>query len=155
MSQKREYDIHDIIKRHPYLLGNSFKNLKLKHEKIYRDRTRSDFVFTNECCSIVVEIKKDLVDVQTLKQALHYLNNEKKENPESFLKGILIGRRTTKQLENKIIKSEYKFEIKLLNLDIPTRIKICDKCRKANAISNKICKYCGTNKFIIDPFLFV
>ncbi len=154
MNQKREYDIHTIIKNHPYLLGNEFENLNLKHEKVYQDRTRADFVFADNGLSIVVEVKKGYIDAEMLVQALHYLDNEKKENPRRFLKGILVGSGIVNTLENEIKKSGYEFQIKLLDVDIPTNIKICDKCRRANSLFSTLCRYCNSKKFIIDPFLF-
>lgn len=154
MSQRSEYDIHAIIRNYPYLLGHELENLNLKHERIYQDNTRADFVFTNDDRSIVVEVKKGQIDGESLRQALHYLDNEMRENPEKLLKGILIGRYASDTLKNEIQKSRYEFEIKLLDVDIPTKIKICDKCRKANALFNNVCRYCGSRKFITDPFLF-
>jgi len=155
MNQIKEYDIHEIIKNYPYILGAKFEKLKLTHEKIYKDRTRSDFVFSNKNSSVIVEVKKDLIDENVFKQALDYLKHEKKENPNNSLEVILIGKRTTSQLKEVIKKSKYKFDIKLLDFDVPTQIKLCNKCRKAIAIYNKRCIYCGNNKFIIDPFLFL
>lgn len=154
MSQKPEYDIHAIIKNYPYILGDEFEDLSLKHERIYQDCTRADFVFADDDHSIVIEVKKGRIDAEMLLQALHYLDNEMKENPEKLLKGILIGRYVSNALINEIKKSRFEFEIKLLDVDIPTKVKICDNCRKVNALSNLVCKYCESRKFIIDPFLF-
>ena len=154
MSPKSEYDIHSIIKNYPYLLGDEFNNLKLKHERIYEDRSRADFVFTDNVRSIVVEVKKGPIDLHMLAQALHYLDNERRENLARLLKGVLVGSRIQNTLESEINKSGYKFEIKLLDIDVPTKIKICDKCRRANALSDVVCRYCSSRKFIIDSFLF-
>lgn len=155
MSPQSEYDIHSIIRNYPYLLGQAFEDLSLKHEKVYEDRTKADFVFADDLRSIVVEVKVGRIDVRMLNQALNYLENEKRENPEKVLKGMLIGSHVSRTVEREVNKSEYEFEIKLLNIDLPTRIKICDKCRRANALFNKMCKYCGSRKFITDPFLFL
>lgn len=154
MSPKSEYDIHSIIKNYPYLLGGEFDSLNLKHEKTYQDRTRADFVFANRICSIVVEVKKGPINIAMIDQALHYLDNERKGDPTKLLKGMLVGSYIHEALKNEVNKSEYEFEIKLLDVDIPTKIKICDKCRRANALSDVQCRYCNSRKFIIDPFLF-
>lgn len=153
MYWKSEYDIHDIIKYHPYLLGKEFEHLVLKHEKIYGDRTRADFVFADDKTSIVIEVKKGEIDIEMLNQAIHYLDNERKENPAKKLKGILIGSRVMNNITIKLQDTKYLFEIKLLNIDVPTEIKLCSKCRKANSLFDLICKYCGSKKFITDPFL--
>ena len=154
---KNEYDIHDIIRIHPYILGEEFEGLYVKHEKIYADRKRADFVFSNDNISIVTEIKIGNVDVQTLEQAIHYLNEEKKENPHKQLLGILVGRRVVKkqELEEKMKNSGYEFKIKFLDKEIPTDIKLCDNCRKANTLWASTCKFCRSKKFIKDSFLFI
>jgi len=155
MNQKSEHDIHEIIKNYPYLLEEGLENLTITHEKIYQDRTRADFVFEDENHIIVVEIKKNFIDIEAIAQALNYLDNEKKQKPHKILKGILVGNYISNTLKNEVNESEYKFDIKLLDIDVPTQIKICDKCRKANSLYRSLCKYCGHRKFIIDPFLFI
>jgi len=157
MPSSSEYDIHDIIRIHPYILGEEFEGLSITHEKIYDDRTRSDFVFSNGHISIVAEVKIGNIDVQTLEQAIHYLDKEKKKNPHKKLLGILIGRRIVnkQELEEKMKNSGYEFKIKFLDKEVPTEIKLCDNCRKANTLWIPICKFCGSKKFITDPFLFI
>lgn len=154
---KNEYDIHDIIRIHPYILGEEVEGLYLKHEKIYEDRSRSDFVFSNSLVSIVIEVKRGNMDVQTLEQAIRYLDNEKDEDPHKKLLGILIGHRIVnkQQFEEKMKNSGYEFKIKFLDKEIPTEIKLCDNCRKANTLWIPVCKFCGSKKFITDPFLFI
>jgi len=154
MSPNSEYNIHSIIRNYPYLLGDEFDNLDLRHERIYQDRTRADFVFTDSNLSVVVEVKKGPIDPRMLDQALHYLEKEKQENPSKCVKCLLVGTRTNKAIERKINESNYRFEVKLLGSDVPTRIKICDRCRKANALSSQRCEYCNSARFVRDPFLF-
>jgi hypothetical protein len=151
---KTEYVIHDLIRTYPYLLGTEFEGLILKHEKTYDDRSRADFVFSNGTISIVVEVKIGNMDIQTIIQALHYLNMEKKENPQKSLLGLLIGHQIVnrEEFEEKMANSKYEFKIKFLDNDIPTEFKLCDGCRKVNNIHTTKCKFCGSKKFITDPF---
>jgi len=156
---KSEYDIHSIIKIHPYILGilgEDYKNLHLKHEKVYDDRRRADFIFSNDRISIVVEVKIGKIDYQTLKQLLHYLSKEEKENPNKRLLGIIVGHRIDdkRKLNDKIKRSGYEIQIKILGRDIPSEIKLCTNCRKINALWSSSCRYCGSTEFISDPFLF-
>lgn len=157
MPSSSEYDIHDIIRIHPYILGEEFEGLSITHEKIYDDRTRSDFVFSNEHIAIVVEVKIDYLNIGTIEQAIHYLNKEKKTNPYKKLKGVLVGSQIIdkKEFEEKMSISGYEFQVKFLDEDVPTEIKLCDNCRRANKLSAEICKFCRSNKFITDPFLFI
>jgi RecB family endonuclease NucS len=154
MYQKDEYDVHYLIRNFPYILGKEYNQLKLKHEKVYDDRTRSDFVFSNDHISIVVEVKKGAIDISMINQATHYLDNEKKENLTKILKGVLVGTLLKDSVTQRLCDSDYPFEIKLLGIDIPIEVKLCDKCRKANATISTTCVYCGSKKFIVDPFLF-
>jgi hypothetical protein len=154
MHIKSEYDIHALIRNYPYLLGDEFANLKMKHEKIYEDRTRADFIFTSDTLSIVVEVKKGPIDIEMLNQALHYLRNEQIESSGKTLKCVLVGSRVHQEVENKVSRIGFSFEIKLLNIDVPTKIKICDNCRRANPLTAVTCRYCKSRKFITDPFLF-
>lgn len=153
---KNEYDIHSIIKIHPYVLGDDYKDLHLKHEKVYDDRKRADFIFSNDRVSIVVEVKIGRIDDQTLEQLLYYLSKEEKENPTKKLFGVIVGHRIDgeRKLNDKIKKSKYDIQIKILDRDIPSEIKLCTNCRKINALWSSSCKYCGSTEFISDPFLF-
>lgn len=151
-----EFDIHDLIRSHPYIIAEEFKNLNLKHERVYEDRKRADFVFGDSTASIVLEVKKGKIDTDMLGQARAYLESEKKENPVRILKGVLLGRTKpdSQQFENELRKSPYLFEIKVLDVDVPSKIKICDKCRRANWLTARTCKYCSSRRFITDPFIF-
>lgn len=154
---KTEYVIHDLIRTYPYLLGREFEGLTLKHEKTYDDRTRADFVFSNGTISIVVEVKIGNIGIPTIIQASHYLDMEKKQNPHTRLLGLLIGHQIVNiaEFEEKIANSKYEFKIKFLDKDITTEFKLCDRCRRANNIYTTKCKFCGSKKFITDPFVFI
>ena len=153
-----EYDIHTIILTHPYLLGHEFENLSLKHEKLYVDRTRADFIFSDNYTSIVVEVKIGPLDIYAIEQAEHYLEKERDLNTDVELSGILIGSKPLDEInfQDRIEHSKFIFRIMILGDDFPKEIKLCgkSKCKKANPLSVSKCNYCGSKKFIKDPFMF-
>lgn len=159
MRAKREFDIHDIIKRYPYFLGNEFGTMKLTHERIYDDRLRADFVFSNREKAVVVEVKKGIMDLMMICQLKRYLRREDSEHNKT-VEGLLVGLPgNDMELQKEISKLEYRVFEKILNVDVPSdarQIKICAEstCRKANWQHKRTCDYCGSCDFIKDPFFF-
>lgn len=160
MRPKREFDVHDIIKCYPYFLGEEIASMKLIHERIYSDRTKADFTFSNEEKIVVVEVKKHMIDIAMLNQVIDYLNKEKNQNPGKNLQGLLVGLPSNDpELKKRINRSEYRISVKFIGIDVPSdarQIKICaeSNCRKANWQHKTFCEYCGFQEFIKDPFIF-
>lgn len=158
MRPKHEFDVHVIIKRYPYFLGREFANMKLTHERIYPDRTRADFTFSNKERVVVVEVKKGMIDIAMLNQANNYLDKEKNQNPRKNLEGLLVGLPSNDpELKKRINANNYPISEKLIGIDVPSdvrQIKICANCRKANWQHETSCEYCGSQGFIKDPFIF-
>ena len=148
----KEKDIHIIIKLYPYLLDPELENAKLKYERIYDNGHRADFVFYLEILNkiIVVEVKKGIIDDNALNQILLYICKEEQENPTSTVIGYLVGRAITSTVKEKLSKElEGKIEFKAIEFDVPIKVKICRRCRKANDLRAKICEWCGSREFII------
>ena len=160
LKPRREYDVHDIIKYYPYFLGSTFARMHIIHERVYPNRTRADFTFSNKERISVIEVKKGFVDMEMLEQALAYLNEEKQQSQGKKLEGVLVGLPICDpDLTARIDGCGYPFLLKFINIDIPasaTQIKICEEniCRKANWQYRTTCDYCGSRKFINDPFTF-
>lgn len=151
-----EYSIHSIIKNFPYLVKERFVSMKLKHEWVYSDGTRSDFVFEDSTLIVVIEVKKGQIDKRMICQLDGYIQNERKSNPQKKVDGILVGLGTIdKEVLQMILEKGYS--TKFLDDDVPTRIKICakGKCRRATNYASERCPYCGSRKFVQDPFLFL
>lgn len=153
-----ENDIHTIILTHPYLLGIELEDMIVKHEKIYDDRTRADFIFSDDNISIVIEVKVGSLDRYSIEQAEHYLEKERDLKTNIKLKGILVGGRPLDKtnFRDRIEQSRFIFQIMILGEDIPREIKLCAerRCKKANPLSAFKCSFCGSKKFIKDPFMF-
>lgn len=158
MRPKHEFDVHDVIKHYPYFLGREFANMKLTHERIYPDRTRADFTFSSKEKVVVVEVKKDTIDITMLDQTNNYLDKEKSQNLGKKLEGLLIGLPSNDpELRKRINANNYPISEKLIDIDVPSdarQIKICSNCRKANWQHETSCEHCGSQEFIKDPFIF-
>ena len=139
-------------------MGHDFEKLSLKHERLYDDRTRADFIFSDNCASKVVEVKIGPLDIYAIEQVEHYLEKERDLNSDIELSGILIGGKSLDEInfQNRIEHSNFIFRIMILGDDFPKEIKLCGKrkCKKANALSVSKCSYCGSKKFIEDSFMF-
>ncbi len=151
-----EKTIHSIIKTHPYLLGEDFSFLFLQYEFIYPDLTRSDFIFSNKNVAFIVEVKYGSLDFDAIKQIEGYLENEKNKHPQKDVNGILVGNRPHNEdsFNEEIVNCIFDINLLYLDEDIPTIIKLCGMCRRANFLFATKCKYCKSRQFLKDPFLF-
>jgi len=158
LKPKRELDIHEIIKNYPYFLGHELAVMRLVHERIYPDRTRADFTFSDEKKIFVVEVKKSIISTEMLAQVLSYMDNERRQNTGKTVEGILVGLPSkNKKLEMEIQDCEYLISEKFIGVDVPSdarQIKICANCRRANWQHRRFCEYCGSSDHIKDPFMF-
>jgi len=149
-----EFDIHSIIRNYPYLISERFAAMQIKHEHVYPDGTRSDFVFEDATLSVVVEVKKGPIDKKMILQLDGYVAKEREQNPVKSVGGILIGRSIV-NAEVLKLANDRGYEVRFLDVNVPTRIRLCAKgtCRRATSFANERCPYCGSRKFVIDPFL--
>lgn len=161
MKPRNEYDVHDIIKYYPYFLDPKFATMRIIHERIYPNRTRADFTFSDAESVSVVEVKKGSIDVGMLEQALEYICEERKQSKDKSLQGVLVGLHSSgPDLTARISLCGYPFVLKYIGIDIPAsadQIKLCEEhtCRKANWQYKTTCEYCGSRKFIGEPFSFL
>ena len=149
-----ESDIHSIVRNYPYLISERLAAMRVNHEHVYSDGTRSDFIFEDGTLSVVVEVKKGPIDKKMILQLDNYVKNEHERNPEKPVSGILIGRSTV-NVDVLKLASDRRYTVKFLDVDVPTKIRLCAKgtCRRATSYTNERCPYCGSRKFVRDPFL--
>lgn len=147
----KERDIHSIIRLYPYLLDPELENARLRYERVYDDGRRADFVFYLAALNriIVVEVKRGIIDNDSLNQILGYIHKEEQENPMSVVIGYLVGKALSPTVKERLSRDfKGKIEFKAIEFDIPLKVKICKRCRKANNLRNKTCKWCGSREFI-------
>lgn len=142
-----ERQIEDILFLHPYLIKEGFNYGK--RQVVFEDNSRADVVFFFEKIIYVIELKKDIVSKSTVDQIIGYIDNLIKENNKT-VKGIIIGRKPVNPegLIDYGSKKGYDIEIKYLDINIPTRYKLCRENRHANPLNQKKCKYCKCDRWI-------
>jgi RecB family endonuclease NucS len=146
----KEREIADILYNFPHLIDPQFLNEFPKREYLFPNTSRADLVFFGSSEIIVVELKKDVLKQSAVLQLWEYLASMKQKFPNKKIRGILIGESLDSEATRLLQTSTFPIEVKLLGRDIPTAIKICQNCRRANEIREKTCKFCGAYQWI--PF---
>lgn len=142
-----ERQIEDILFLHPYLIKEGFSHGK--RQVVFEDNSRADIVFFFEKITYILELKKDIVSRSTVDQIIGYINNLIKEHDKK-VKGIIIGKKPVnpEDLIDYGSKKGYEIGIKYLDIDIPTRYKLCREKRHANPLNQIKCKYCKCDKWV-------
>ena len=146
-----EATIEEILFHFPYRIDDRLKPSYVEERQvIFDDGTRADLRIESPTDIFVVEIKKGMLDLGTFYQLTHYINEiYLKVGDSKGIIGIMVGLEISdpSTIKEKISKYRYEIRVKLLGRDIPTKLKFCTKCRKANAISRKECWYDGHTVF--------
>jgi hypothetical protein len=142
-----ESDIEDILETHPYLIDKKFltnPKYTLKRQETQSKQARTDLVFTfeHEKEIILVELKKTVLKLSDYKQILRYYQSIKAKYYYPWkIYGYLIGYPNPKELDYDMRSFKW-LNLLYLEKDIPTKIWICQKCRRANSSTVYECKYC-------------
>lgn len=147
----QERTIEEILFHFPYLIDERLKPSYVEERQVmFDDGTRADLKFESVTDIFVVEIKKGILDIGTFYQLTHYMNEiYSKVGDTKRIIGIMVGQGISDPLaiKEKISNYRYEVQVKLLGADIPTKLKFCTKCRKANGTSRKECWYDGHTAF--------
>lgn len=147
----QERPIEEILFHFPYLIDERLKPYYVEERQVmFDDGTRADLKFESPTDIFVIEIKKGILDMGTFYQLTHYMNEiYSKVGDTKRIIGIMVGQDISDSLaiKEKISSYRYEVQVKLLGADIPTKLKFCTKCRKANSISSKECWYNGNTTF--------
>lgn len=135
-----EKDFEDILEIHPYLLDPSFKKYKtLRQKKIHKGRVDLFLISDDNLNIVIIEIKKDKLTVSSLSQIkrYYYYFRRKHKGTNVIISAYLVG--TSSNLDISRLKW---LKIKLIDKDIPRKIKLCPKCNTAFDYKVFTCK-CG------------
>lgn len=143
-----EKEIQILYQTHPYLIERNFLNQKIVPQYSLPSGFADIVVFLeNEI--VIIELKVDILESGHLLQLYGYLEDmEKKFKNIKRIRGILIGREPDKDLYLMIENFSFEMKIMVLNKDITTEVKICNRCRLANDLKNENCIYCSNNSFL-------
>lgn len=147
----QERTIEEILFHFPYLIDERLKPSYIEERQVmFEDGTRADLKFESPTDIFVVEIKKGMLDLGSFYQLTHYMNEiYSKVGDRKRIIGIMVGLGISDSsvIKEKISSYRYEVQFKLLGIDIPTKLKFCTKCRKANGISREKCWYDGNTTF--------
>ncbi len=140
--------IQILYQTHPYLIEKEFLNQKVVPQYPLPSGFADIAVFKQKEI-VIVELKVDPLKTTHILQLNGYLEDMERETNSNFnFRGIIIGKESKEDLNKTIKNLKYKINILILNRDIPTKIKICDKCRLANNIKSLTCFNCSNSKFL-------
>lgn len=147
-SKLSEKEIQILYQTHPYLIERKFLNQKIVPQYTLPSGFADIVVFLeNEI--VIIELKVESLAFSHLLQLYGYLEDIKnKIKNKKKIRGILIGKKPKRDLNNAICNLNYEIKIKLLERDVCTKVKICEKCRLANDFKNSRCLYCSNNSFL-------
>ena len=143
-----EKQLQILYQTHPYLIEKKFLNQEIISQYPLASGL-ADIVIFLENEVVVIELKVEPLDVGHLLQLRGYLEDIKNEiKNKKKLRGILIGKTPKYDLINAIYNLNFEVKIMLLERDVCTKVKICEKCRLANDFKSSICLYCTNNSFL-------
>jgi len=146
-----ERAIEEILFHFPYLIDRRLKPSYVEDRQVvFEDGTRVDLKFEGPSDIFIIEIKKGPVDLKTYYQLTHYMNEVYlKVGERKKIIGVAIGHGISdySEIQDSISKYPYEIQLRQLGKDIPTRLKFCTKCRRANGASVNECWNCGCGDF--------
>ena len=143
-----EKQIQILYQTHPYLIDRRFLN-KNVNPQYPLPSGFADIVIILEEEIVVIELKVEPLQFThylQLKGYIEDLSNIYKDKTKYL--GILIGKEPKDDFSTISKREDFDLKLLILNVDICTRIKICDNCRLANDISNLKCFNCSHEVFL-------
>ncbi len=142
-----EKEIQSLLETHPYLIEPQFLNKPLESQKALKSGF-ADLVIYLEKETVIIELKVVPLDNKAVLQLNGYLEDMREQLSHGLLRGILIGENQKNNIYNLIKTLEFEIDIKILRQDIPTSVKICEKCRFANDVRISACNFCYSISFL-------
>lgn len=143
----KEKDLQTLFYRHPYLIDPSFENY-IPRQFYKLPSGFLDLIIFQEQFIVAIELKIEFLSKSHVLQLAEYVNDLKKLFPSKQVRPFLIGRTPKEDLNNLITTFPFSIQIKILNQDVPIKIKFCANCRLANSIKNSRCWKCETSKWM-------
>ena len=136
---ERERALEDLYHAYPALIDPALDGAR---RQVFLDaRSRCDLLFDLEGTAWVVEIKRDTAGLPALRQLVRYLDLLKRTH--GSVRGTLVAADFLPAVERKLKTTRHPIELKRLQIDVPTEIRICRQCRRARAASITRCPHDG------------
>ncbi|MHA1609425.1 MAG: endonuclease NucS domain-containing protein [Candidatus Njordarchaeales archaeon] len=145
-----EEDLHKLFFEHPYLLINTTGEeiLEIEHEYLISPNSIVDLYIKTNVTTYLVEIKDEKITKRDVMQALKY----KLEFDRGYSKVIIVGYGISQEAYE--LAQKRGIQIMIIGREIPSKLKVCDNCRKAYNANEPICPYCN-NSSVMETILLL
>ncbi len=142
-----ERDIQKLYQTYPYLLDPKFLEAHVTPQYPLPSGYADLAIFQPEEITIV-ELKIDPLGPQYILQLNGYLSDMAEKFPAAGISGILIGQAPKTNMAQLLANLGYPIKIKILEEEVPVKIKICRNCRRANDYRKGWCDYCSCVRWL-------
>lgn len=139
-----EKAIENLLARYPYLIAPNLRRPSQQEKLTENDRV--DLLFRNEDEVLVAEIKATPCGTAAVRQLVRYIEILSVSN--SKVRGFLIGPRLTSAGRVALSSSSLDIRFLKLDVDVPTAVVVCAKCRLAYAARLDRCHRCESSEII-------
>ncbi|TDU72861.1 uncharacterized protein DUF91 [Prosthecobacter fusiformis] len=135
--------VEDLLFAHPELLS---PNLPPPRRQVSFAGSRVDLLFEDEEQTVLVEIKRGVIDLAALAQMKRYRVLLKQ--PGRLFTGYLVGASISDEAAESLKKSGGRLKFRQIGRDIPREINLCQKCRRARHQAISACPFCGEKQIL-------
>ena len=139
----QEREIEELLFAYPYLVDPTLENPR--RQVVLNNRLRLDLLFDlTDGKKVVVELKRGKIGAAEVNQ----LQNYRKELGLRKTRGILVGSILTPEGEKRIQNLGSAISFRQIGRDVPIRIRVCLRCRRARSAAFDLCESDGTSETI-------
>ena len=149
-----EKQYENVIREYPNLICAELRRMPrgrfgqtgvcLKQEKMPDGISRIDLAFVTDKTVFLVELKRDVVDCDTLQQFARYRAEFLKQYPNHEIRGFLVGMRCPDEATIRNLIGTEPVDILLFedHLPHPRRMTECPECGAGVRSDKDFCPYC-------------
>ena len=141
----RERAIEDLLYAYPDLIEPGFS--RLRRQQVLDPESRLDLLFEGEEETVIVEIKHGSCGVEAVRQLERYLGLEEVRGKP--VRGILVGAALTPVARRACVRSRFPITFKRTDTDVPTRVVVCQACRRARPAQQGRCPGDGSREVLV------
>lgn len=131
--------MEDLLFAHPELLAPDLP--APRRQVVLSPSCRVDLLFQDETRTVLVEIKRGIVDRAAVEQVRRYRALLKKAG-QSFT-AYLVGRAISEEAADSLNRTGGSLQFRQIGIQIPREVVLCLSCRLARAADLSVCPYCG------------
>lgn len=151
----QEHHLETLIKNFPNLIDKKLRamrkgrfgelNVYLRQEPLPGCDGKLDLAFVTESTVYLVEVKRDIVDANTLDQLVRYAAAVEQRYPDHKIRGYVVGMRCPRRIALEHASNAGTVKILTFGRDLPLPNKIvrCKNCKAGTSCDNAVCDCCG------------